>query len=56
MDGGFGNDVGVEAVTEVNRVDIITRSVVRILFATFTSASPSKMLRPQGDATEHGEV
>lgn len=24
MDGGFGNDIGIQAVTEVDRVDIVT--------------------------------
>ena len=24
MDGGFGNDIGIESVAEVDRVDIVT--------------------------------
>lgn len=31
MDGGFGNDVGVEAVAEIDRVDVVTRREGQLL-------------------------
>lgn len=41
MDSGFGNDVGVETVAQVNRVDIVTRGYsisIRLLFFPFAAA------------------
>lgn len=32
MNSGFGNDVGVEAVAEVNRVDVVAGNEVSTIF------------------------
>lgn len=40
MDGSFGNDVGVEAVAEIDRIDVVTVYICQRMFA------PSGLIRP----------
>lgn len=32
MDGGFGNNVGIETVTEIDRIDVVTADIVLSAF------------------------
>lgn len=43
MDGGFGDDVRVEAVAEVDRVDVVTEYALRLASSSmFSTASTSQ--------------
>lgn len=40
MDGSFRNDVGVEAIAEVNWVDVVTARVISLLFYHYLLSGP----------------